>query len=741
MSTQDQEPINEYVITETPVRIFPYTFLIVDVGELEVFKDGNLVPRNLIAYTVSDVGNANGGNITFAPNFLLEAGEKIRIIRNTVIERISDYSNLGDVTADSLNEDEDKQLRILQEIKAFTLSTISSVMQSIYTPLTFFGRTVFRGDVNLESGSRLLFEGREVIQTNLNVVDQLKFTNPIPLWTSSTLIEDQLLVYRSPEGDLIFPKAVTPFVTDNAFNTDNWSLIQTRACSGFILFSNEVDLLAGVSLGVRVSLKSGDKVFLENRNAMFTIASTGTANGFDFVQAPNSMVAELNEDSFINNFKAYGAVSTNDYTTNIGAVQRALDVAPLGSTLVISDLIPLSGESLHLLTLSRNVNIIGVPRRGIFRLDFVGNNTSFLNINITVNGGFLDVRNWFFEGVSVLFNGGGKHALDFTGGFVINSSYIGNNQLGVGTNVDASSIEVGSGTNIAHSEIRLNTFSGKVNGRFGDANLFEKNLSFGNFIAYVFDLEAGVYNNTVRGCTIVSRDGALHVIDGETVRFINNQVEQLLSSGENQAPIAASVYVEGRTRISRGHVIEANNMGGGTNVNYSVYLDNAQSVTIAKNTFTPTDIVDLFCSSNSKYNIYEFDNTILNSISEPRPDDLFKILIDNRSGFNMQMPFDFVGQNGWSNVSKAFYKAKDGRVIFIKPISGGTSVSGTIVGNLPFGTWPTEALFPTPVIDVTGVMGNVTIPSTNGVMSIGSVASNGGFMVLPFQSTTDSGDF
>ena len=105
------------------------------------------------------------------------------------------------------------------------------------------------------------------------------------------------------------------------------------------------------------------------------------------------------------------------------------------------------------------------------------------------------------------------------------------------------------------------------------------------------------------------------------------------------------------------------------------------------------------------------------------------------------MPMDFAGQNGWSSPTKAFYKAKDGRVVFTKQLSGGSVVAGTLVGTLPVGMWPTTTLFAYPIIDYNGAMGYVTIPATNGQIKIGSATTNGGIWIQPIQSTTDSTDF
>ena len=53
--------------------------------------------------------------------------------------------------------------------------------------------------------------------------------NPIPDWTASTLITNQVLIYRYPPttGELYLPKTAVPFTTDATFNPANWILYQS----------------------------------------------------------------------------------------------------------------------------------------------------------------------------------------------------------------------------------------------------------------------------------------------------------------------------------------------------------------------------------------------------------------------------------------------------------------------------------------------------------------------------------
>ena len=113
------------------------------------------------------------------------------------------------------------------------------------------------------------------------------------------------------------------------------------------------------------------------------------------------------------------------------------------------------------------------------------------------------------------------------------------------------------------------------------------------------------------------------------------------------------------------------------------------------------------------------------------------MLITDVSGYNINVPYAFTGINGWSTVSKAYYKNEQGMVMFLTAMTGGTSANGTIVGTLTAGARPSETLARVAAMDASGVFGYVSIPGSNGVITIGTIASNGGMFIQPFQGLTD----
>lgn len=98
--------------------VFPYDFPIAANTAIEVKQtvDATGVTSTLTLttdYTVSDVGEASGGDITLVTGAATD--DIITITGATPLTRTTDFSNAGDFLASDLNDQLDNQLKILQE--------------------------------------------------------------------------------------------------------------------------------------------------------------------------------------------------------------------------------------------------------------------------------------------------------------------------------------------------------------------------------------------------------------------------------------------------------------------------------------------------------------------------------------------------------------------------------------------------------------------------------------------------
>lgn len=129
MAVPDQVPFNQSTANGV-TTVFPYTFLIVEEGQLAVYLDGVLQASG---YTVSGVGVAGGGNVTFttAP----ANGVVVERIRETALTRTTDYPPNGDLLESTLDADFDKTWQAMQEINEHVERAIKLPLGSTADPV------------------------------------------------------------------------------------------------------------------------------------------------------------------------------------------------------------------------------------------------------------------------------------------------------------------------------------------------------------------------------------------------------------------------------------------------------------------------------------------------------------------------------------------------------------------------------------------------------------------------------
>ncbi|KAK6697301.1 hypothetical protein SNK04_014219 [Fusarium graminearum] len=103
---------------------FPYSFKILSEDDLLVTVNG-LVRQLGVHYTVTGVGNESGGNAVFVSPPVANA--VVERSRNMPYARETEFQNLGDLLADTLNQDQDAPVMMIQQLA-------SKVMQIIIDP-------------------------------------------------------------------------------------------------------------------------------------------------------------------------------------------------------------------------------------------------------------------------------------------------------------------------------------------------------------------------------------------------------------------------------------------------------------------------------------------------------------------------------------------------------------------------------------------------------------------------------
>jgi hypothetical protein len=306
--------------------------------------------------------------------------------------------------------------------------------------------------------------------------------------------------------------------------------------------------------------------------------------------------AWLREYKSVGNVSWFGAKGdcTNDDTS---AIQAAFDATGIKTLKFNSGTYKVSAASGSCLTLSHAKRLVGEKGTRILGLS-LGTSVDLLTIAITDADGYGDVRQWGMDSVSCAQSGGGRHALVITGGMQIISSYIRNCSFSGNESVGGYALYVYN--NLAHSTIDNNTFSNSIYMACYDANVISKNVFFGTRVAITYDLVNGVINNVVRNNTIVNRDGAVHVINGDKVQIHGNQVELYQPYGESQSLTSSFIWLEGRDRICKGCEIIGNNLGGGTNLDNSIYIENGQRNVISKNRLVAVNNAEIYLAAGNR---------------------------------------------------------------------------------------------------------------------------------------------
>jgi hypothetical protein len=127
MTVSAQITINEYV-ADGVVIIFPFTFKVVIESDLKVFIDDVLTTTG---YEVNGLGEEYGGDITFITEEPPVNGTKIRLERHVPFERSFDYLTGGPLEANTLDNDIDRVVMMLQDLGTQTNQVYETFSESI----------------------------------------------------------------------------------------------------------------------------------------------------------------------------------------------------------------------------------------------------------------------------------------------------------------------------------------------------------------------------------------------------------------------------------------------------------------------------------------------------------------------------------------------------------------------------------------------------------------------------------
>lgn len=401
--------------------------------------------------------------------------------------------------------------------------------------------------------------------------------------------------------------------------------------------------------------------------ALYKIVDAGAANEMDVIAVGN-LYAVLCKTSVLNvkQFGAYGDNSHGDSST----IQYVFNQSNNASAIYFPKGTYICGN-------------IQMP----YPVDIVGEESTLTNtmatpiLNINIQG---EYRNHFIKNLRFINNGTGNCVETNTASSFITSKFENcffhaANGWGLKTNLYFS-----------HSLIELCTFS--KNGLYlecGDANTVRKCMFYGIGTGiFLKPVDFGMLNNTIENNTIVNQGYAIHVDRGDQVIIANNQIEYG-GLNENTNNPNCSLYIDGTEQTCKNVIIDENNFGGGSRLDYSIVINSGAHCKITRNRFFTTaqeDIKILNSGGGSRYNLIK-DNIVYNSSGyRPRDDKWQPVRVSTtvpNGVTNVWLPLALN-----NSTDTLYYMKDDNNVIHFQPTHATFSASTETIATLPYGYWP-----------------------------------------------------
>lgn len=109
--TQPNNPVRIFAVGDGTTTAFPFPFRVFSATDVAVFIDG---VRQTSGYSVSGIGNINGGSVAFSVAPPLNAA--VALLQQVPISRDTDFQVGGDFSPDAVNDEHDRHFAIEQRL-------------------------------------------------------------------------------------------------------------------------------------------------------------------------------------------------------------------------------------------------------------------------------------------------------------------------------------------------------------------------------------------------------------------------------------------------------------------------------------------------------------------------------------------------------------------------------------------------------------------------------------------------
>lgn len=370
------------------------------------------------------------------------------------------------------------------------------------------------------------------------------------------------------------------------------------------------------------------------------------------------------------------------------AIQAAFDQAPIGIDLHFPP-----GEYLinKPLTLRRQLNLIG---NGAYLVaNFLDDDLLRVNIEDALNR---DSRNQRISGLRLFVPKGNGNCLRVSNqkpnianiGLVIDRNILSSSDEGQGYAL----LLEGIGTH--HVVVSQNQIENGIKVHTADGITIEECLIFGLKTGIVIDVIEGAFLTRVIKNAIVSRDGAIKVLNGSQIYIEMNTFEQFPRYGENKSTDNSHIVIDPKSYRSSHIYIRKNNFGGGDNVGCSIKARGpCTNINIDCNVFNVNRKgLDVFLSSPEvMWTKIGPNNTTRGQrrrTAHLTSGDVLVVIDRGVGSFGVENSLFIEASGSWKAEGQlSLKKSIEGQVYLFGAITG-TGRTGSLIGNVPFGMRP-----------------------------------------------------
>lgn len=301
--------------------IFAYDFEIFEEGDLVVVQNDTTLTLTT-EYTVSGVDTNGGGNVTLVTGATLN--DVITIYRDQPIERTSNYSQAGDLLAETLNDDLGKIVAWGQQLERDVGRAVTLDITSATTNVSITS--------DPEDGKGLVWSGGNLVNTALDLYDS---SNVSITGGSITGVTGVLLDSEFGSNGLMVRTAAGTYTSRTITGTSNQVTVTNGdGVSGNPTLSLPQDI-ATTSAVTFATVNTG-----QGANELYAMdQDVQTTDDVLFNSITLGGGSDALRDYVINTFKPVlsggSTTGTNSYTTQAGRYVRIGDVCVAGFQLIL----------------------------------------------------------------------------------------------------------------------------------------------------------------------------------------------------------------------------------------------------------------------------------------------------------------------------------------------------------------------------------------------------------------------